>query len=405
MNTKSISFNYIYVFLIILFTGCSSDDDAMIDPTPVPTGNTTVYELSSVAVPEISGTATFIENEDNSVTVDLDIMNTPSGGTHPAHIHFNSAVEGGDIAISLAPVDGDTGQSSITFSTRDDGSAITYDELLDFDGYINVHLSADDLGTIVAQGDIGQNELTGESKSYELMSVDVEGINGTATFEKRVNGEALATLDINNTPEDGMHPAHIHNNTAAEGGNIAFSFNPVDGSTGMSQTNVASLDDGTAFMYEDVLDFDGYINVHLSADDLGTIVAQGDIGQNELTGESKSYELMSVDVEGINGTATFEERVNGEALATLDINNTPEDGMHPAHIHNNTAAEGGNIAFSFNPVDGSTGMSQTNVASLDDGTALMYEDVLDFDGYINVHLSADDLGTIVAQGNIGSNVE
>jgi hypothetical protein len=38
--------------------------------------------------------------------------------------------------------------------------------LLDFDGYINVHLSADKLATLVAQGDIGQNDLTDVSKVY-----------------------------------------------------------------------------------------------------------------------------------------------------------------------------------------------------------------------------------------------
>jgi hypothetical protein len=42
---------------------------------------------------------------------------------------------------------------------------ITYQELLNFDGYINVHF-ASSLATLVAQGDIGQNQLTGVSKVY-----------------------------------------------------------------------------------------------------------------------------------------------------------------------------------------------------------------------------------------------
>jgi hypothetical protein len=55
-------------------------------------------------------------------------------------------------------------------------------KLLDFDGYINVHLSADKLATLVAQGDIGQNDLTDVSKVYALGSVAVARIDGTATF-------------------------------------------------------------------------------------------------------------------------------------------------------------------------------------------------------------------------------
>jgi hypothetical protein len=171
----------------------------------------------------------------------------------------------------------------------------------------------------------------------------------------------------------------------------------------MSVSNLASLDDDTAFGYQDVLGVDGYVNVHLSVDELSTIVAQGDIGQNDLTGESITYTLGEKDVPGISGSVIFEERENGEAQATIMLTGTPDGGMHPAHIHANSAEEGGPILFTFGAVDGTTGIIRTNLAELDDETAFGYADVLTVDGYINVHLSADELATIVAQGNIGSN--
>ncbi|MFT7282619.1 MAG: hypothetical protein ACI9DM_002355, partial [Cyclobacteriaceae bacterium] len=260
-----------------------------------------------------------------------------------------------------------------------------------------------DLGTIVAQGDIGENVLTGESIIYDLGSVAVADISGTATFYERTNGEALAVLMLNNTPAGGSHPAHIHANSAAEGGGILFSFNAVDGTTGMSKTNVAAYNDGSALTYSAFETLDSYINVHLSAEALGTIVAQGDIGQNDLTGESIEYRLAAVAVADISGTATFYERINGEALAVLRLVNTPAGGSHPAHIHANSAAVGGGILFTFNAVDGTTGMSKTNVAAYDDDSSLGYDVIESIDGYINVHLSAAELGTIVAQGNIGIN--
>ncbi|MDE0561869.1 CHRD domain-containing protein, partial [Algoriphagus sp. NF] len=241
------------------------------------------------------------------------------------------------------------------------------------------------------------------TKTSMLGEKDVAGISGTATFSQRVNGETLGEIMLENTPDGGMHPAHIHLNTALEGGAIAFSFNPVDGTSGMSKTNIATLDDGTAITYEELMDFDGYINVHLSMEELATIVAQGDIGQNELTGESTTYNLREVDVPGISGTAEFKERANGSTLAIIMLENTPEDGMHPAHIHNNSAEMGGPIAFTFNPVDGASGMSMTNIMMLDDDTPITYEELLTYNGYINVHLSMEQLATIVAQGNIGSN--
>jgi Cu/Zn superoxide dismutase len=404
------TFTKVMLAAILLMTvGCSNDDNSMINPEPdgpMSTGVSKTYALGSVANPDISGTAKFIENTDNSITIELELRNTPAGEMHPAHIHFNTAAEGGDIALTLGTVDGSTGKSSVTITALNDNTPITYDALLDFDGYINVHLSADDLETLVAQGDIGQNELTGVSKEYTLNEKAAPGIDGKATFYERVNGEALAVLNINNTPADGAHPAHIHLNTAVQSGAIAYTFKSVDGNTGLSSSNLAQLDNGTVFGYAEILEFNGYINVHLSAEALGTIVAQGDIGQNELTGRKVSYELATKDVAGISGMATFEERLNETTLVTLELVGTPDGGMHPAHIHENDAATGGNIIVGLTPVNGTTGISQTQVASFVGGALVTYEEFLTIDAYINVHLddTATGLATIVAQGNIGANV-
>ncbi|MFD3003276.1 CHRD domain-containing protein [Pontibacter toksunensis] len=257
------------------FTSCKEDDDL-----PLPVKDVKVYELYSVADPNIEGTATFVKLNDGATSITIQLSGTPAGGMHPAHIHGNTAVEGGGIEISLQPVNGASGRSVTIVRETDAGMPVSYEDLLEYDGYINVHLSEDDLGTIVAQGDIGQNELTGESKQYALEERAVEGISGTVLFEERRNGEALATIFLTGTPDGGEHPAHIHQNSAEEGGGIVYTFNPVNGTTGMSKSNVATLDDGTPFGYDDVLTYDGYVNVHLSATDLATIVAQGNIGSN-----------------------------------------------------------------------------------------------------------------------------
>jgi hypothetical protein len=196
-------------------------------------------------------------------------------------------------------------------------------------------------------------------------------------------------------------------NSALEGGGIIFTFNPVNGATGMSVTDTSeSAQTGEEpLIYNDIVEIDAYVNVHLSASALGTIVAQGDIGENGLTGEEKSYDLDEKDAPGISGTVLFQERENGEALATISLVGTPDGGVHPAHIHSGNAAVGGPVILTFTSVDGTTGMSQSNVAELNDGTEFGYADVLDVDGYVNVHLSATQIQTIVAQGDIGANVE
>ncbi len=369
------------------------------------TGESTTYTLSEKDVEDIKGTAKFEERNSGETLVTLSLEGTPEGGVHPAHIHANTAAQGGDIVVTFNPVNGTTGVSMTNVSVTDgaDGAPITYEELIDYDGYINVHLSAEALGTIVAQGDIGQNVFTGEAVTYALDSIAVPSIKGTATFQERSNGTTLVTLALQNTPADGTHPAHIHANTAAEGGAIAISLTSVSGATGASLTEVSAYDDGTEVTYGDLLDYDGYINVHLSAAELGTIVAQGDIGSNALTGETVDYPLIAIGGLGVSGTATFAERNDGTALVTLVVTGTMAGGNHPAHIHYNSAEEGGAIAISLTNVNGATGISKTSVMALDNNRAITYEELIAFDGYINVHLSPADLATIVAQGDIGAN--
>ena len=374
------------------------------------TGESVTYPLGERAVAGIMGEAIFEQRANNEALVTLSLEGTPDGGMHPAHIHANTAAEGGGIIVTFTPVDGTSGMSMTNVVTTDDGTPLTYDDIVGtddmpgFDGYINVHLSEENLATIVAQGDIGQNTLTGESVTYALDSVAVPTIKGEATFYQRNNGTTLVELMVVGTPADGMHPAHIHANTAVEGGGIVISLAMVNGATGTSRTQVGTFDDGTTITYEELIDYDGYINVHLSAEELGTIVAQGDVGANALTGESVVYPLAAVEGSGVSGTATFAERNNGSTLVVLAVTGTSEGGDHPAHIHFNSAAEGGAIATSLTNVAGATGMSKTSVMTTDNNVSISYEDLVAFDGYINVHLSPDDLATVVAQGNIGANV-
>jgi len=346
------------------------------------TGMEKQYTLAEKNASGVSGTITFAERMNGESLATIALTGTSGGNSHPAHIHENSAAEGGDIAVTFNQVDGETGMSMTNVSS------ITYSNLLTYDGYVNVHLSAQDL-TVVAQADIGGNELTGTEKQYTLAEKNASGVSGTITFAERMNGESLATIALTGTPASGMHPAHIHENSAAEGGDIAVTFNQVDGATGMSMTNVSSI------TYSNLLTYDGYVNVHLSAQDL-TVVAQADIGGNELTGTEKQYTLVEKNASGVSGTITFAERMNGESLATIALTGTPASGMHPAHIHENSAVETGNIAVTFNQVDGATGMSMTNVSSI------TYSNLLTYDGYVNIHLSAQDL-TVVAQADIGGN--
>ncbi|MFC5195720.1 CHRD domain-containing protein [Bizionia hallyeonensis] len=398
---KNILVAIISICSTLTFTNCASDDNITELESKL---ISTTYTLNPVSDPAVIGDARMIKNEDASITIEIKLSGTLPGETYPTNLRVNTAAEGGTVAISLESLNGTTGRSTTRFTALDDGTEITYEDLLEFDGFIDVLLNNNSPAIVLAQGDIGQNELTGVSKTYTLGTRDIPEISGNAKFSERKNGEALARIELTNAIPGTEHPAHIHLNTALEGGAIAFTFNNINGDTGLSRTNVSALDDGTPFLYEDLIAFDGYVNAHLSASD-DTVIAQGDIGINGLTGESVVYALNEVDVPEVQGTATFYKRESGEALAVLEIENTIAGDVHPAHIHANDINTTGAVVLTFNPVDGATGRSETNIIQLDDATPFGYDDVLQINGYINVHESTVNLGTIIAQGNIGVNVD
>ena len=142
---------FLFLFAIpFLFINCSDDDD----------GNSvtsTTYTLAAVNDSAVSGTAKFTKVSDTETRVEITLEGTPADGDHPAHIHAGSVATPGAIAISLTNVDGATGTSTTMIENDDTGAAVTYEQLIDYNGYINIHLSPTELMTIVAQGDIGSN--------------------------------------------------------------------------------------------------------------------------------------------------------------------------------------------------------------------------------------------------------
>lgn len=124
--------------------------------------------------------------------------------------------------------------------------------------------------------------------SYTLSELDASGVSGTVTFRKQNDSTTMITVQLTGTEAGNSHPAHIHANNASQGGPIVLDFNPVDGATGMSETSVTRLNDGTPITYEELVDYNGHVNVHKSATELAIMLAQGDIGSNATSGPSQS---------------------------------------------------------------------------------------------------------------------
>ncbi|MCW3126608.1 MAG: secreted protein [Bacteroidetes bacterium] len=240
----------------------------------------TTYQLNAKDQLGVSGTVTFTETASSVTTVEITLSGPFSATAHPAHIHLNSAAEGGSIAISLTDVV--NGKSTTTVTQLDNGTAITYSSLIAFDGYVNVHESSGiGLATIIAQGDIGGNVLTGATHSYNLDTTGGYNVKGTIVFAKRNNGNSLATISLtgNLTTTGTLYPANIRLGSVTTVGTtlVTKTLNAVDGPSSKSITNIRTLDDGTAFSYDNILAYDGFVAIEASPTS-STIISKGNIG-------------------------------------------------------------------------------------------------------------------------------
>ncbi|MBQ0739812.1 hypothetical protein J9332_36525, partial [Aquimarina celericrescens] len=95
----------------------SCDNDDSLNPVTDPVLDNIRYDLDERSESGVRGDAVFNEQADGSVQLILEVEGTSAGNMHPAHIHMNSAVEGGSIIVSLEPVDGETGLSITTFTS------------------------------------------------------------------------------------------------------------------------------------------------------------------------------------------------------------------------------------------------------------------------------------------------
>ncbi|MEX0275739.1 MAG: hypothetical protein AB3N16_15310 [Flavobacteriaceae bacterium] len=282
MGTKA-SFSVSKIVLFGLFPilsflqwGCSGDDG---DTPPEPTGKSISYPMNKVDDLNIFGQAKFIENQDNSTTVEITLQNTFTGEKHGVVLRRNTGAEGGGIARTLNTMDGTTGKSSTTFSTLDNGQGITYTDLLTFDGYLNVTRTDNVHGEDISQGGIGPNKLTGKSKEYGVTPVGNSPIVGKAIISERVNGTSLIVITLAGTTAQSNPKAYIYEKAIDSLGNIAIDLSDVQGDKGYSATQVEALNNGQGLTYDDLIDFDGHIKIVDSADET-LVLAQGNIGVN-----------------------------------------------------------------------------------------------------------------------------
>lgn len=148
------NFTSLFIVGLVLFAGCESDD-------PTDSLQKSTYYLHRANYNPVSGKVTVTELSPGKLEFHIVLENTQEGIEHPAHLHFGSVSEVGDLAYRLNPVDGSTGESYTVLDNEvlTTGDTLTYSRFLEMDGSIKVHMNEDYFKHMVlAFGNVGKNE-------------------------------------------------------------------------------------------------------------------------------------------------------------------------------------------------------------------------------------------------------
>lgn len=117
------------------------------------------YSMVQIGIYGVSGTALFEKRTNGNTLVTLTIAGTIAGDFYPATINVGSisTVGGGDTKKTLNSVNGTTGKSYTNIKSLNSGIAITYDNWLVYDGYINIYQTSILYNNIICHGNIGSN--------------------------------------------------------------------------------------------------------------------------------------------------------------------------------------------------------------------------------------------------------
>ncbi len=140
------------IILLFCFFGCDTEEEVS-----VYTGNEQQYALSQASNFPVNGFVVFRERRDNLTEIKINLTGTDGDINHPTHLHYgNISNPDADMALLLTPVNGITGESISIVNALNDETVMTYNDFINFDGHIKVHLDGGpNKNVILAIGNIG----------------------------------------------------------------------------------------------------------------------------------------------------------------------------------------------------------------------------------------------------------
>jgi hypothetical protein len=387
---------------VFAFFSCAEEAETNPAKPPAETGVSRTYPVIPVNGSPVSGTIKMAELDNGATKFKVKLTGTATGWSYPSQINFYSAVEGGKRAAELATIDGSSGEGFTVVTRLDTIDSFGYTQMLLLDGHIAIRASLTDT-TVVAVADIGTNELSGRSVTYELSYSDLPGVTGTLVLSERLSGSTLSTIELQNAPADFDHPVRLFSKSGAEQGSVLVNMGLVDSLTGLGSFHIRNFVNAQPVTYSELLDLEGHVTVFDAFFSFNTKIAEFEIGRNALTGVYETYEIQAVNGSQISGTAVLRERLNGGSLLELQLLGTATSFLYPASINESTAAQGGSVLLNLAPVTGSTGFGRTTPKSAGGEFYLTYVELIGADAHIQIRGGSGLPDAILAAGDIGRN--
>lgn len=138
--------NYLVLLLLSVFALFSCTENAETDQAIPFTGN----EIRLVMIPgtvlgnTTSGQMVIKERTDGRAQIEITMENILKNGSHPIHLHFGSLADDDNVATLLNELKetNGVGRSSTILGPLEDGTQLTYTDLINFDGSIKIHFEA-----------------------------------------------------------------------------------------------------------------------------------------------------------------------------------------------------------------------------------------------------------------------
>jgi hypothetical protein len=262
------------------------------------------------------GSIVFRERKDGTSLIRIELNNIQNSSGLKAQINSNTYVDGGEQIVVLKSISaGANGENTHVTSTKA-GEKISFRDLLNFNGHA---LVINEAGEPVLKGDIGQNALTGNVKSYNLNAED-GSVNFTFTFSERRNGKSFATVETKNGGENDTYRPFLYANPSYSKGSLIAALPEINPSRSINRFNLNK--DDNSFDFEQLMRKDAHIRIYKNSELEESLIVAKDIFGNELTGKSHNVQIKPMNNSGITGEMTISERMSGNSMISIKIDDS-----------------------------------------------------------------------------------